>query len=92
MPEAKGPAWLRAELRRPVERPAIAYREDDSRIGVLISDLSYDGCRLSADKDIQIGENLTLIVMELGAEVAATVKWAASGQVGVQFLWDVEAT
>jgi NOL1/NOP2/fmu family ribosome biogenesis protein len=90
MQQNKAAEWLRAELRRPTERPAIAYREDGSRIGVLISDLSYDGCRLSVSGEFAVGEKLTLVIMELGAELAAMVRWTATGQVGVRFIWEAE--
>lgn len=70
-----------------MERPAIAYRQDGARIGVVISDLSYDGCRLNTDKLFEVGEKLTLVIMDLGAEVDATVRWSASSQIGVRFLW-----
>ncbi|MCA1653614.1 MAG: PilZ domain-containing protein [Sphingomicrobium sp.] len=78
--------WTRAEERRHLDVPAIAYREDGSRIGVLMSDLSYEGCRLATDKGFASGERITLVVMELGTEILAEVRWASPGKLGARFL------
>ncbi|UUR09351.1 PilZ domain-containing protein [Sphingomonas glaciei] len=77
--------WARAEERRGVEIPAIAYRQDGKRLGVLMSDLSYDGCQLKVHDNIAADEEITLVIFELGAEVLATVKWVRDETLGVRF-------
>lgn len=77
--------WARSEERRGVEIPTIAYRQDGKRVGVLMSDLSYDGCLLRAHDDIGEDEEITLVIFELGAEVPATVRWAREGKLGIRF-------
>jgi len=77
--------WARSQERRGVEIPAIAYRSDGKRLGVLISDLSYDGCQLSVSEDIQPDEKLTIVIFELGTEILATVRWRQGNRHGVRF-------
>lgn len=77
--------WARSEQRRGVEIPAIAYRQDGTRMGVLVSDLSYEGCRLAVNREVWTDKQITLVVFELGAEIDATVCWAAEGKVGLRF-------
>ena len=77
--------WARSEDRRQVEVPAIVYRTDDTRMGVLISDLSYEGCQLAVSQNVPIGEQIRIVILELGAEVSAVVRWAAASKLGVQF-------
>lgn len=77
--------WARSQERRGVEIPAIAYRSDGKRLGVLISDLSYDGCQLSVSENIQPDEKLTIVIFELGAEILATVRWRQGNRHGVRF-------
>lgn len=77
--------WARSQERRGVEIPAIAYQSDGKRLGVLISDLSYDGCQLSVSESIQPDEKLTIVIFELGAEILATVRWRQGTRHGVRF-------
>lgn len=77
--------WSRSEARREFDVPAVAYRPDGSRSSVVLSELSYEGCRLAASDRFDIGEELILVVLEFGTEIAATVRWAAPGELGLRF-------
>ena len=77
--------WNRAEKRRGMNVPGVAYRADGNRSTVVVSELSYDGCRLLASDSFTVGECVTLVVMSLGAEINATVRWARQGKVGLRF-------
>jgi hypothetical protein len=72
-----------------MQLPAIAYTSDGSRIGVLVSDLSYDGCCMHTEHSFSPRERFTLVVMTLGAETSDEVKWATNGKVGTRFVYDV---
>ena len=78
--------WARKEKRRQTELPAIAYRQDGSRHGVVMSDISYEGCQLSAPNEFIVGEQITIVVPKTGAEMVAEVKWTASGKSGALFV------
>ena len=78
--------WARKEQRRQTDLPAIAYRQDGSRLGVVMSDISYEGCQLSAPDEFVVGELVTIVVLKLGAEMVAEVKWTASGKSGALFV------
>ncbi len=77
--------WARAEERRDVEIPAIAYRRDGKRLGVLISNLSYDGCLIATQDEVAEGDPLTIVIFELGAEIETVVRWTKDGKLGVRF-------
>ena len=79
--------WARSQDRRDIDVPAIGYREDGSRLGLVLSNLSYEGCQLKSNKEFDPGERLTLVVLELGAEVTATIRWCSDGRAGAQFAW-----
>lgn len=51
---------------------------------VLLTDISYGGCRLRSDTTLEPGENLRLIVPRLGA-VPAEISWVSDGFAGVRF-------
>jgi hypothetical protein len=68
-----------------MEVPAIIYYADGTRTSVVLSELSYAGCRLLASEDFVIGERVTLVAMSLGAEVQAIIRWATPGEVGLRF-------
>lgn len=85
MPQRALVNWTRTEERRGMDVPAIAYGQDGTRKAVVLSDLSYEGCRLSTPDEFSIGERVTLVIFELGAEIEATIRWAAPGKLGVRF-------
>lgn len=77
--------WARSQERRQVEITAIAYRADDTRMGVVISNLSYDGCELTSAYSLKAGEQLIIVVWEKGAELNATVQWCRDRKAGILF-------
>lgn len=77
--------WARAQERRQVEISAIAYKADDTRMGVVISNLSYAGCELTSAYELRPGQELIIVVWEMGAELKATVQWCKERKAGVLF-------
>ena len=59
--------WARKQERRDVELPAIAYRCNGERLGILLTDLTYEGCKLLTNQEMEVGERITVLLMDLGA-------------------------
>lgn len=73
-----------SEERRPVELRGFAFggeREAD----VLLTDLSYGGCRLISSETFEAGEKLKLLVLRRGA-IEAEIRWASDGLAGAAFV------
>jgi hypothetical protein len=70
--------------RRPVTLAACASREDGSLIEMTVTNLSYDGCKVSTAAALTAGERLCLSVPRRGA-VPATVRWCVNGKAGLAF-------
>ena len=79
----------RVEQRREREMPAFVYREDGSRVPATLVDLSYSGCRLRSNCQLEAGERLCLVLVRLGAEIALTVQWARGRDLGAMFVTDL---
>src|SRR3982750_3056580 len=77
------PLTDRAE-RRPMALEGFAARGDGSTVKIIVTDLSYDGCGVETDADLQPGEAIQLSVLHYGA-VKAEVRWAAGGRAGLVF-------
>ena len=75
----------RQETRRPVDMRAFAVPQGGAVAEGLISDLSYDGCRLECSPMPGEGEQLELRVMRLGV-IQAEVRWARGGRAGCRFI------
>lgn len=72
------------DLRRGLDLPAFVYRNDDSRLPVIIKDLSYDGCQIQIREQLVAGEVIVLVHASLG-EVTAEVRWTAASRAGLSF-------
>lgn len=72
------------ELRSGMDLPAFAYRKDDVRLPVVITDLSYDGCQICVQDQLTEGEAVVLIHSNLG-EVTAEVRWVSATKAGLRF-------
>lgn len=77
--------FIPRELRREVRFKGFAWRPDGSNADVLVSDLSYQGCRIECPWPFEIGERFELVVSRLG-RVPAEVRWSAPGMAGVRFI------
>jgi hypothetical protein len=84
--ENGGPAEKRSpERRRKVELEGHALLADQSTFPIVVLDLSYDGCRISAPADLTPGQKLTLSVTRLGA-LKAEVRWYHYKTAGLRFV------
>lgn len=75
----------RTEKRRGMRVPATLYRENGMKAHGMLADLSYDGCRLFTSAEFSVGEPVTLVVLNFGAEVSAVVRWSQAGELGLSF-------
>ena len=78
--------WIpRGEPRRPAKWAAAAQWPDGSRANVLVTNLSYQGCRLVSDRQFTKGETVRLFMPSLG-QVHAQVRWVRNGIAGTKFI------
>ena len=70
--------------RREVRIPAVAIRPDGSRIDGSITDLSAEGCRMTLDDTLPIGEHITLETPYRDHQ-RAQVRWSLMGEAGLAF-------
>lgn len=54
-------------------------------VDVCVTDLSKEGCRVSSEETLGIGERITLNVAPLD-NVAAIIRWELCGTAGVRFV------
>ena len=74
----------RQELRRPVEMRAYAVPTGGDIHEIVISDLSYEGCRIEGKPLPRRGNRLELRVVRLGI-VQAEVRWSRKSEAGCRF-------
>lgn len=77
--------WFSRSARRSVNLTAIAYRGDRTTMRVLVSNLSYEGCKLLCEHRLVVGEVIKVAVPGLGT-MEAQVRWTAEQKAGVSFL------
>jgi hypothetical protein len=78
--------WLPRKSRRTgVSIAGVGRWTDGSIAPVLVSEISYDGCRLWSDHCLERGETLTLSLPGRGT-IEAQVRWVVSGCAGAKFL------
>lgn len=70
--------------RRPVSLRALAIRQDNSSVEILLLDLSYEGCGIESPVEFEAGEPIKLSVLQRGA-IDAHVRWCKNGRAGVVF-------
>ncbi len=63
----------------------VAYRADGSWLRVHMTNLSYDGCHLLTDGELDIGETLTLVMPRMN-HMNVQVRWLKDGHAGIRFL------
>ena len=77
--------WDRGDARREVNLPAAIYRKDGIRTSGLVSDLSYSGCQVRSSGGLTVGEEITIVILDRGAEALATVRWVTGKRSGLSF-------
>jgi hypothetical protein len=83
--QREGIDWVRRGPRKPARLTASAQWADGKKAPVLVTNLSYLGCRIFTDRDLAKGETLHLTLPGLG-EVHAQVRWIRDASAGVKFL------
>ena len=83
--------WVKRSGRRSVSLIGTAELPSGTSTRVLLSDLSYEGCQLVAEEDIEVGEVLRLTIPDMGT-MQAWVRWVADGKVGLRFALGGSAT
>jgi len=78
------PGWTPRNDRRSVDLAAFVHREDRPPLSVLVTDLTEQGCRISAEETLSIGEQFRLEIPHLGY-LQAQVRWALDGEAGARF-------
>lgn len=64
---------------------AVLLRTNGEEVRAIITDISRDGFKLSADAQLRIGERLDLRVPKTG-DVPAQIRWAFGNEAGGVFL------
>ena len=78
------PGWTPRNDRRPVDLAAFVHREEGARLPVMVTDLTEQGCRISAEETLLIGEQIRLEIPHLGF-LNAQIRWALDGEAGARF-------
>lgn len=77
--------WVRRAARNRASVTGAAYRSDGSWVRVHMNNLSYDGCHLLTEEELDVGETLTLVMPRM-RHMNAQVRWIKDGQAGIRFL------
>jgi PilZ domain len=77
-------SWVKRN-RKPMSLTGVAYRTDGSWMRVHMTDLSYEGCKLLTEDELDIGETLTLVMPRM-QHMQAQVRWIKDQTAGVRFL------
>ncbi|MEP7315160.1 MAG: PilZ domain-containing protein [Sphingomicrobium sp.] len=84
LPQSNQRSTFDRPVRKAVELLARVVLNDERCADATLLDLSYNGCAIACDLDLQIGTLLTLQVAELG-NIKAHVRWASLGKLGLFF-------
>jgi hypothetical protein len=77
-------AWVARARRRGVALEATIFRTDGTSVHARLSDISYDGCRVSTPQPLKVGELLIVRVLDLG-QIDAEVRWVEGQNAGLLF-------
>jgi hypothetical protein len=77
--------WIWRAFRRAVSLSGTAQRADGSTVRVLVSNISYQGCRLWSEGGFEPGEAITLCVSQM-SRIKGHVRWISGDSVGLKFL------
>jgi hypothetical protein len=78
------PGWTPRNDRRTVDLAAFVHRGEGQPLPVLVTDLTEQGCRISTDETLLIGEQIRLEIPRLGY-LNAQIRWAIDGEAGARF-------
>ena len=78
------PGWISRSERCNVSLRGVIALGDGRRIAVELTDLSAEGCKVSAAETFAIGTTVNLLV-EGFDEVVASVRWELNGISGLRF-------
>ena len=77
--------WVEREERTPVHLPGLLHLSDGRKVGVVVTDMSARGCKVSAHHVLPIGGIVQLVVP--GRDMTpASVRWSVLGKSGLYFL------
>ena len=87
----RGPEdWTPRQGRRRASVTGMAWRSDGAALRVHITNLSYDGCHLLTDVELDIGETLRLAMPRM-QPMEVQVRWMRGHEAGVRFLQNATA-
>lgn len=78
------PGWTPRNDRKEVDLAAVVHREDGAPLPVTVKDLTEQGCRISGDETLLIGEQIRLEIPHLGY-LSAQIRWSLDGEAGARF-------
>lgn len=79
--------WVGRKDRQAVAVDAIVHADDGTETPVRLTDISEEGCRIEADRDFRIGQQVQITIPDVG-RVAAQIRWALMGSAGAKFIDD----
>lgn len=78
------PGWTPRNDRRSVDLAAVVHRDGGPPLPVIVTDLTDEGCRLSGEETLRIGEEIRVEIPHVGY-LSAQVRWALDGEAGARF-------
>ena len=78
------PGWSPRNERSTVDFAGVVIRADGSSQAVRVTNISEDGCRIEGNRELSIGEWVTLQIPG-HAQWRAKVRWALSDSAGLKF-------
>lgn len=77
--------WVKRADRTPVHLTGLIHLSDGRKIGVVVTDMSAKGCKVSAHHLLPIGAIVQLLVP--GRDIMpASIRWSIFGKAGLYFL------
>ena len=89
MIERPSSTWIKRDRKR-MSLTGVAYRSDGSWMRVHMTDLSYDGCKLLTEDNLDIGETLILVMPRM-QHMQVQVRWIKDQAAGLRFLQGASA-
>jgi hypothetical protein len=77
--------WLRRAARRTANLPGTAERPDGSKVRVLVSNISYQGCHVWSECRFATGEAVASRVAKMGL-IQGHVRWVNGDSAGIKFV------
>lgn len=77
--------WLPRSRRQSARLTARALMPDGTKHTVVVTEMSYEGCKLSSSRPFTKGQSIVLSVPGRG-DIAAQIRWIKDGCAGAKFL------